>query len=74
MDRVFSLGSSPDCHILSLYLSSPSLIIAFALVLDDSVNVKARSNGDNNYFVLEMLRGCCGRLTEHGHNMSQQML
>ena len=22
----------------------------------------------------EMLRGCCGRLTGHGHNMSQQML
>ena len=29
---------------------------------------------DNIYFVLEMLRGCCGRLTGHGHNMSQQML
>ena len=28
----------------------------------------------NIYFVLEMLWGCCRRLTGHVHNMSQQML
>ena len=29
---------------------------------------------DNISFVFEMLRGCCRRLTGHGHNMSQHML
>ena len=29
---------------------------------------------DHISFVFEMLRGCCGRLTGYGHNMSQQML